>query len=161
MGVHMLARASESGRSLWSSRPEVTVCAQVVIDGVDVRNLRQASLRSAVAVVPQDTVLFNDTILANISYGRPSASREEVIQAAGAWGLLNLCGGLTGCVSQTCRSASVVFVCVHWIKVVFVACLACCTWPLSPFSSTIAAGLTNVGSWKVDKLEQSCACIAC
>lgn len=42
----------------------------------------QASLRAAVAVVPQDTVLFNDTLLSNIAYGRPSASREEIVQAA-------------------------------------------------------------------------------
>ena len=42
----------------------------------------QASLRSAVAVVPQDTVLFNDTILSNIGYGRPEASEEDIIKAA-------------------------------------------------------------------------------
>lgn len=42
----------------------------------------QASLRAAVAVVPQDTVLFNDTLLSNIAYGKPSATREEVVQAA-------------------------------------------------------------------------------
>ena len=42
----------------------------------------QASLRAAVAVVPQDTVLFNDTLLSNIAYGKPSASKEEIIQAA-------------------------------------------------------------------------------
>jgi ABC-type transport system involved in Fe-S cluster assembly fused permease/ATPase subunit len=44
--------------------------------------LVQESLRNAVAVVPQDTVLFNDTILHNIAYGRPSATQEQVIQAA-------------------------------------------------------------------------------
>jgi len=42
----------------------------------------QASLRAAVAVVPQDTVLFNDTLLSNIAYGKPSATREEILQAA-------------------------------------------------------------------------------
>ena len=42
----------------------------------------QASLRSAVAVVPQDTVLFNDTILNNIGYGRPEAPEDEIIKAA-------------------------------------------------------------------------------
>lgn len=57
--------------------------AQVLLEGIDVKDLRQASLRSAVAVVPQDTVLFNETILANIAYGRPGASREEIIRAAG------------------------------------------------------------------------------
>ena len=55
----------------------------MVLDGVEVRQLKQASLRSAVAVVPQDTVLFNETILANIAYGRPGASRADIIRAAG------------------------------------------------------------------------------
>ena len=54
----------------------------VRIDGQDIRNVTQASLRSAIGVVPQDTVLFNDTIYYNIAYGRPGASREEVEQAA-------------------------------------------------------------------------------
>ncbi|KAL3155600.1 hypothetical protein ABBQ38_010855 [Trebouxia sp. C0009 RCD-2024] len=52
------------------------------LDGIDARELQQASLRAAVAVVPQDTVLFNDTLLSNIAYGKPSASREEIVQAA-------------------------------------------------------------------------------
>jgi ATP-binding cassette, subfamily B, heavy metal transporter len=42
----------------------------ILLEGMDVRELRQASLRGAVAVVPQDTVLFNDTIYRNIAYGR-------------------------------------------------------------------------------------------
>lgn len=42
----------------------------------------QSSYRSAVAVVPQDTVLFNDTILRNVAYGRPQASNDEIVQAA-------------------------------------------------------------------------------
>jgi ATP-binding cassette subfamily B protein len=50
----------------------------------DVRDLTQASLRRAIAIVPQDTVLFNDTIFYNILYGRPDATREEVEQAARA-----------------------------------------------------------------------------
>ena len=54
----------------------------VRIDGQDIRDVTQASLRAAIGVVPQDTVLFNDTIYYNIAYGRPSASREEVEQAA-------------------------------------------------------------------------------
>jgi len=54
----------------------------IKLNGVDVRELRQASLRGSVAVVPQDTVLFNDTIYRNIAYGRPGASREEVEAAA-------------------------------------------------------------------------------
>ena len=61
----------------------VLMVRQVLLEGIDVKDLKQASLRSAVAVVPQDTVLFNETILANIAYGRPGASREEVVRAAG------------------------------------------------------------------------------
>jgi len=56
----------------------------IFINGVDVREVRQASLRSAIGIVPQDTVLFNDTILYNIRYGRPEASDAEVIEAARA-----------------------------------------------------------------------------
>lgn len=52
------------------------------LDDHDLRSLSQDSLRSAVAVVPQDTVLFNDTIMHNIAYGRPNATQEQVIQAA-------------------------------------------------------------------------------
>jgi ATP-binding cassette, subfamily B, heavy metal transporter len=54
----------------------------VLIDGVSVKQLQQKSLRNAIGVVPQDTVLFNDTIEYNIHYGRAGASKEEVIQAA-------------------------------------------------------------------------------
>ncbi len=54
------------------------------VNGIDLRGLRQASLRAAIAIVPQDTVLFNDTIFYNIQYGRPEASRDEVIAAAKA-----------------------------------------------------------------------------
>lgn len=57
---------------------------QVLLNGVDVRQLRQDSLRGAVAVVPQDTVLFNDTILHNVAYGRPGASMADVRAAAAA-----------------------------------------------------------------------------
>jgi ATP-binding cassette subfamily B protein len=55
---------------------------RVTIDGQDIRGVQQQSLRAAIGIVPQDTVLFNDTIYYNISYGRPDASREEVEQAA-------------------------------------------------------------------------------
>jgi len=55
---------------------------RVTIDGQDVREVTQASLRQAVGIVPQDTVLFNDTIRYNIRYGRPDASDAEVEQAA-------------------------------------------------------------------------------
>ncbi len=54
------------------------------IDGQDIREVTQRSLHAAIGVVPQDTVLFNDTIYYNIAYGRPDASREEVIAAAKA-----------------------------------------------------------------------------
>jgi ATP-binding cassette subfamily B protein len=54
----------------------------VRIDGQDIRAVSQASLRAAIGVVPQDTVLFNDTIYYNIAYGRPGATRDEVEQAA-------------------------------------------------------------------------------
>ncbi|MDH4655472.1 MULTISPECIES: ABC transporter ATP-binding protein/permease [unclassified Pseudomonas] len=54
------------------------------IDGHDLRELTQGSVRSAIGIVPQDTVLFNDSIYYNISYGRPGASREEVEAAARA-----------------------------------------------------------------------------
>ena len=54
------------------------------INGHDIRTLTQASLRSAIGIVPQDTVLFNDTLFYNIQYGRPEASREEVEAAARA-----------------------------------------------------------------------------
>ena len=52
------------------------------IDGQDIRKVTRESLRAAIGIVPQDTVLFNDTIYYNILYGRPDASREEVEQAA-------------------------------------------------------------------------------
>ena len=54
------------------------------INGHDLRSLKQASLRAAIGIVPQDTVLFNDTIFYNIRYGRPDATRDEVFAAARA-----------------------------------------------------------------------------
>jgi ATP-binding cassette subfamily B protein len=54
----------------------------IAIDGQDLRDVQQSSLRAAIGIVPQDTVLFNDTVYYNIAYGRPSATREEVEQAA-------------------------------------------------------------------------------
>jgi ATP-binding cassette, subfamily B, heavy metal transporter len=55
---------------------------RIVIDGQDIRDVTQDSLRAAIGVVPQDTVLFNDTIRYNIGYGRPGASQAEIEQAA-------------------------------------------------------------------------------
>ncbi len=54
------------------------------INGLDLRQMTQDSLRSAIGIVPQDTVLFNDTLIYNIQYGRPGATREEAIAAARA-----------------------------------------------------------------------------
>ena len=59
-----------------------TTGGRVLIDGHDIRDLTQDSLRAAIGVVPQDTVLFNDTIRYNIGYGRPGASQAEIEQAA-------------------------------------------------------------------------------
>jgi len=55
---------------------------RVLIDGQDLRAVTQESLRAAIGIVPQDTVLFNESIEYNIAYGRPGASRDEVIAAA-------------------------------------------------------------------------------
>jgi ATP-binding cassette subfamily B protein len=57
---------------------------RIAINGIDIRDLRQTSLRAAIGIVPQDTVLFNDSIYYNIQYGRPDATHEEVIAAAQA-----------------------------------------------------------------------------
>ncbi len=54
----------------------------ISVNGVDLRDFTQESLRSHIGIVPQDTVLFNDTIFYNIAYGRTTASKEEVIEAA-------------------------------------------------------------------------------
>jgi ATP-binding cassette subfamily B protein len=57
---------------------------RVLIDGIDMRALRQAELRRAIALVPQDVALFNDTLLANIRFARPDAAPEDVRAAADA-----------------------------------------------------------------------------
>jgi len=57
---------------------------RISIDGQDIRTVTQKSLRQAIGIVPQDTVLFNDTVEYNIAYGRPGASRAEVEEAARA-----------------------------------------------------------------------------
>jgi ATP-binding cassette, subfamily B, heavy metal transporter len=56
----------------------------IMIDGQDLRDVTQASLRRAIGIVPQDTVLFNDTIEYNIAYGKPGATRDEVVAVAKA-----------------------------------------------------------------------------
>jgi ATP-binding cassette subfamily B protein len=55
---------------------------RIAIDGQDVRAVQQASVRAAIAIVPQDTVLFNDSIEYNIAYGRPGAAHDEIVAAA-------------------------------------------------------------------------------
>jgi len=55
---------------------------RILIDGQDIRGVTQQSLRAAIGIVPQDTVLFNDTVFYNIAYGRPSASQAEIEEAA-------------------------------------------------------------------------------
>ncbi len=55
---------------------------QILLDGQDVQNITQRSLRQAIGVVPQDTVLFNDTLYYNIAYGNPSATLEEIEEAS-------------------------------------------------------------------------------
>jgi len=56
----------------------------ILINGQDIREVSQTSLRAAIGIVPQDTVLFNDTIYYNIAYGRPDATRDDIIAAAQA-----------------------------------------------------------------------------
>ncbi len=64
------------------------------INGHDLRALTQHSLRASIGIVPQDTVLFNDTLFYNIQYGRPDATREEVVAAAAAAQLTEFIGRL-------------------------------------------------------------------
>ncbi|MET0733768.1 MAG: ATP-binding cassette domain-containing protein, partial [Casimicrobiaceae bacterium] len=55
---------------------------RITVDGQDIRDVQQASLRAAIGIVPQDTVLFNDSIEYNIAYGRPGATHDEIVAAA-------------------------------------------------------------------------------
>src|SRR5690606_18392008 len=64
------------------------------INGKDIRSLTQASLRQHIGIVPQDTVLFNDSILYNIAYGNPLATQDEIIQAARAASIHDFIMGL-------------------------------------------------------------------
>ncbi len=66
----------------------------LLIDGQDIRDVTQKSLHAAIGVVPQDTVLFNDTIYYNIAYGRPEASRAEIVEAAQAAKIHDFISGL-------------------------------------------------------------------
>lgn len=67
---------------------------RILVDGQDIRQVTQASLRKRIGIVPQDTVLFNDTLYHNIAYGRPEARREEVLEAARAASLDRFIEGL-------------------------------------------------------------------
>ena len=60
---------------------------ELLVDGLRVEDIALASLRGAIAVVPQDTVLFHDTLIANVAFGRPGATAEEIAKAAGIAGL--------------------------------------------------------------------------
>ncbi|MFZ9670402.1 MAG: ATP-binding cassette domain-containing protein, partial [Burkholderiaceae bacterium] len=57
---------------------------RILIDGQDIVDVRQTSLRRSIGIVPQDTVLFNDTLAYNIRYGRPDASEQEILAVAQA-----------------------------------------------------------------------------
>ncbi len=59
-------------------------CGSILIDGADIKELKQRSLRAKIGVVSQDALLFNDTVASNIAYGRPWASVEEITAAAKA-----------------------------------------------------------------------------
>lgn len=67
---------------------------RVLVDGQDVRDVTQKSLRQSMGIVPQDVVLFNDTIRQNILYGRPEASEDELRKAAASAQLLDFIEGL-------------------------------------------------------------------
>jgi ATP-binding cassette subfamily B protein len=70
------------------------VAGRILIDGQDIRTVTQASLRSQIGIVPQDSVLFNDTIGYNIAYGRDGADMAEVVDAARGAALMDLIGRL-------------------------------------------------------------------
>ena len=83
-GKSTLARLLFRFYDVGSATSEIGGRGSIRIDGQDIRHVTQDSLRAAIGVVPQDTVLFNDSIYYNIAYGRPEASRDEVIAAARA-----------------------------------------------------------------------------
>ncbi|MDH3370529.1 MAG: ABC transporter ATP-binding protein/permease [Gammaproteobacteria bacterium] len=77
--------ASGAGKSTLSRllfRFYDATAGRILIDGQDIRDVTQKSLRRTIGIVPQDTVLFNDSIYYNIAYGRPEATRAEIIEAA-------------------------------------------------------------------------------
>ena len=83
--VVALVGPSGAGKSTFANlvpRFYDTTAGAVLVDGIDVRHLRQADLRASIAIVSQDSFLFNDTIFNNLRLGRPDATRAEVEQAA-------------------------------------------------------------------------------
>ncbi|MGB7538369.1 MAG: ABC transporter ATP-binding protein [Anaerolineales bacterium] len=80
------------------------VSGRVLFDGIDVRELRQDSLRQRIGIVPQESILFSGTVRENIAYGRPEAADEEVVAAAKAAQahafIMELAGGYGGRVEQ-------------------------------------------------------------
>ncbi len=68
----------------------------VLLDGVDARRVRNASLRRSVVLVPQEGFLFDDTLAANVRYGRPEVSDDEILSAADELGLADWIAGLPG-----------------------------------------------------------------
>ncbi|CAO4175413.1 Xenobiotic-transporting ATPase [Methylorubrum aminovorans] len=82
----LVGRSGSGKSSLLNLVPRLqdVTAGRVLIDGTDIRDVTIASLRSAIAVVSQEVVLFDDTIAANIGFGRPGASQEEIEAAASA-----------------------------------------------------------------------------
>jgi len=78
------AEPSRASAARSPSAGAVAGAGRITIAGQDIRSVTQHSLRRAIGIVPQDTVLFNDTVAYNIAYGRPGASQAEVEQAARA-----------------------------------------------------------------------------
>ncbi len=78
------AGKSTLARLLYRFYDIVPGAGRITIDGQDIREVTQSSLRAAIGIVPQDTVLFNDTVEYNIAYGRPGATHDEVVAAAQA-----------------------------------------------------------------------------
>lgn len=72
----------ESGDGPGGARGNAHGSGKILIDGQDISAVAHRSLRGSIGIVPQETILFNDTIASNIAYGRLGASREEVIEAA-------------------------------------------------------------------------------
>ena len=67
---------------------------RIAIDGQDIRDVTQSSVRAAIGVVPQDTVLFNDTVRYNLSYAKPDAPQEDIARAAGLAHIHDFIGSL-------------------------------------------------------------------